>query len=162
MALARRGMRDYSAIGKIDPSQELLQLDEVIRPRELDITPQDTLDLHHDQRAWLEAMLAQPHFAGQQGQTVVITHHGPHPVAAEPIGELSPAFYSDLKALILRHQPDIWFFGHSHHRFRGTVGRTDLRNVGIGYPGERQPDRSLYLEDICTITSDPFKRDTDD
>ena len=115
------------------------------------ISPENTLALHHDHRAWLEDALAEPHFAGPAGRTVVVTHHGPHPLVAGPLDALSPCFHSDLSALIDRRQPEAWFFGHSHYRLRAQVGATDLRNVAIGYPRERRIKGSQPLIEMCVL-----------
>lgn len=102
------------------------------------ITPKDTLRVHHDHRAWLETALRAPHFAGDDGRTVVVTHHGPsRSTAAGAIDEVTPSFHSDLDDLIKETAPDAWFFGHSHRRCRAIVGKTDVRCVSIGYRHER-------------------------
>ena len=101
------------------------------------ITPSDTLKLHFEHRKWLEDALRAPHFAGEGGKTVVVTHHGPSPAtAAGEIDSLSASFHSDLDKLILETKPSAWFFGHSHRRCRATVGKTDIRCVSIGYKRE--------------------------
>jgi len=82
---------------------------------------------------------------------LVVTHHGPHPQVAGPLGALSPCFHSDLNALIDRHQPEAWFFGHSHYRLRAQVGMTDLRNVAIGYPRERRINGGQLVSDMCIL-----------
>lgn len=102
------------------------------------ITPRDTLALHLNHRAWLAAALREPHFAGHEGRTVVVSHHGPSPATAVGvIDALTPSFHSNLDGLIRATQPDAWFFGHSHRRCQARVGRTDIRNVSIGYPHEQ-------------------------
>ncbi|MFP1646209.1 metallophosphoesterase, partial [Pontitalea aquivivens] len=56
------------------------------------ITPQDILMAHRDHRAWLEGALRAPHFAGDEGRTIVVTHHGPSPAtAAGEIDRLTPS-----------------------------------------------------------------------
>ena len=101
------------------------------------ITPRDTLALHLDHRRWLEAALREPHFAGPEGKTIVVTHHGPsRSTAVGEIDDLTPSFHSNLHELILQTQPDAWFFGHSHRRCGAQVGRTVIRNVSLGYPEE--------------------------
>lgn len=142
MLKASHSMLDYDRISRIKPTRS---------GNHVPISPEDTLTLHHDHRAWLETALAEPHFAGLAGRTVVVTHHGPHPLVAGPLDELSPCFHSDLSALIDRHQPEAWFFGHSHYRLRARVGATDLRNVTIGYPGERRVCGSQPLIDMCIL-----------
>lgn len=129
---ARRVMNDYRMIRVGgDPG---LPFD---RQQTRLIAPGDTLALHLDHRAWLEAALREPHFAGEGGQTIVVTHHGPsRSTAVGPIDDLTPSFHSNLHELIFQTQPDAWFFGHSHRRCGAQVGGTVIRNVSLGYPEE--------------------------
>ena len=95
--------------------------------------PSDTAARHADQRRWLSDQLATP-FAGD---TVVVTHHCPHPDLIAPgMGDLGAAYGSDLSALIDQHRPAAWLFGHTHHRAEARNGATGLRNVSLGYPGQ--------------------------
>ncbi|HHX89081.1 MAG TPA: metallophosphoesterase [Paracoccus sp.] len=142
MLKAATSMLDYDRISRIKPMRS---------GNHVPISPEDTLALHHDHRAWLEDALAEPHFAGPAGRTVVVTHHGPHPLVAGPLDALSPCFHSDLSALIDSHQPEAWFFGHSHYRLRAQAGATDLRNVAIGYPREPRIEGSQSLVDMCVL-----------
>jgi hypothetical protein len=128
---ARRVMTDYRQIRIGVPGLPFIQQE--TRP----ITPRDVLALHHDHRIWLEAALREPHFAGDSGKTVVVTHHGPSPATAVGvIDALTPSFHSNLDDLVYEMQPDAWFFGHSHRRCGAQVGQTVIKNVSIGYPEE--------------------------
>ncbi|OYU77447.1 MAG: hypothetical protein CFE32_05720 [Alphaproteobacteria bacterium PA3] len=115
------------------------------------IRAEDTVALHRIDRAWLEDCLSAPHFAGDQGRTVIVTHHGPHPATAGSNDDLTASFHSDLSDLIERHQPDYWFFGHSHRRLSARVGSTDIRNVSIGYPREDRFPGDKPLLDLCIL-----------
>lgn len=129
---ARQVMNDFRQIRVGIPGLPFDQQDTRL------ITPQDILMAHRDHRAWLEAALRAPHFAGDEGRTVVVTHHGPSPATAVGVVDaLTPSFHSNFDDLILETEPDHWFFGHSHRRCQATVGRTDIRNVSIGYPHEQ-------------------------
>ena len=92
----------------------------------------DTVALHHEHRCWLEARLATP-FAGD---TVVVTHHAPHPGCLGPFegGSLDAAYASDLTELIAAHRPTLWLHGHTHVPMEVAVGATVIRCVSIGYP----------------------------
>lgn len=137
---ARRVMNDFRQIRVGIPGLPFDQQDTRL------ITPQDILMTHRDHRAWLETALRAPHFAGHEGRTVVVTHHGPSPAtAAGEIDSLTPAFHSNLDDLILETKPHVWCFGHSHRRCRATVGRTDVRCVSIGYI-EEQRTHTLSLK----------------
>lgn len=101
-----------------------------------EFTPRDSVGLHRVARTWLESELATPH----NGPKVVVTHHLPHPgsVAERFRGSpMSPAFASDLSALIEQYQPELWIHGHTHDRLDYKVGRTRVVCNPMGYPGER-------------------------
>jgi predicted phosphodiesterase len=145
---ARRVMNDYRLILTGEPGLPFTQQQTRL------ITPRDILMAHRDHRGWLEAALRAPHFAGDEGRTVVVTHHGPSPAtAAGEIDSLTPAFHSNLNDLILETQPHSWFFGHSHRRCRATVGRTDIRCVSIGYI-EEQGTHTLSLKPMTFFETD--------
>lgn len=151
MSVAGRAMRDYTAIRKENTTNSagIFGQHSLFVP----IVPEDTLAVHRDHRAWLESKLREPHPAGKAGRTVVVTHHGPHLSVAGSVDALTPAFHSDLTDLIEEFEPDAWFFGHSHRRLRSTVGRTDVRNVSVGYAGEFDRSESAYLIDACVWES---------
>lgn len=94
------------------------------------LTPEQTMVLHRQAVAFLEAKLAQP-FAGK---TVVITHHAPHPgsVHARWAAHLSSAaFVSDLTRLLGRSQ--LWFHGHTHDGFDYAAAGTRVIANPMGY-----------------------------
>lgn len=148
-------MADYGMIGApLDPNIPevgipIMRLERRLKPREI-------LRVHQDHRAWLTRSLASQHPAEANGKTVVVTHHGPHPAVAGEIDALSAAFHSDMSDLIIQHQPDVWFFGHSHRRLRAKVHGTDIRNVSIGYAGELIDESVSYLREACFWKSSPL------
>lgn len=95
--------------------------------------PHHFVALHRQHKAWLEMRLVTPF----DGQTVVVTHHAPHPgVLADYADGLDAAYASDLEEMILAHNPAEWLFGHCHDAKPLTVGTTDLANVSLGYPDD--------------------------
>lgn len=94
------------------------------------LTPLRAAQIHMDHRQWLDERLSEPF----DGETTVITHHAPHLKALKGMPEIGPCYASDLEALTLKHQPERWIYGHTHHRVKFTIGRTMLTNVSIGYP----------------------------
>ena len=81
-------------------------------------TAQQALDEHELSRAWLEQELNK-HY---DGKTVVISHHGPHPLSVHPryIGEaLNAAFVSNLSELLPK--ADLWIHGHVHDSFDYSI-----------------------------------------
>lgn len=106
----------------------------LIRKGRHTFTPVDALVLHEKSRNWLEGELAKPF----EGKTVVITHHGCHPLSVHPryIGEqLNAAFISDLSEMM--PSVDLWMHGHVHDSFDYTVGRCRVRVNPAGYVGNR-------------------------
>lgn len=80
---------------------------------------QDALDDHEQSVEWLDEQLAMPF----EGPTVVVTHHGPHPLSIHPryIGDpLNGAFVSDLTPLVMK--ATTWLHGHVHDSFDYRVG----------------------------------------
>lgn len=97
-------------------------------------TPQDALDQHAASRRWLTQELAKPF----DGKTVVITHHGPHPLSVHPryVGDKrNGAYVSDLSALM--PNVDLWLHGHVHDSFDYQVGRCRVVANPAGYVRNR-------------------------
>lgn len=89
-----------------------------------------TLEDHEESRRWLERELEKP-FAGK---TVVITHHGPHPLSIHPryVGNrINAGFVSDLTPLLLK--TDLWLHGHVHDSFAYQVGGCRVVANPAGY-----------------------------
>ena len=84
------------------------------------LKPQDTVDFHNTQRAWLSARLKEPF----DGPTVVITHHAPHrnSLATQYANDwCSGAFINELPASFFE-VPVLWIHGHTHTSFDYQVG----------------------------------------
>lgn len=95
-------------------------------------TAADALREHEKSRAWLTSELARPY----DGKTVVVTHHGPHPLSVHPryVGApLNAAFVSDLSELLERG-PDLWLHGHVHDSFDYNVNGCRVVANPRGYP----------------------------
>lgn len=113
-------------------------------------TPAAALDLHREQRAWLQARLAEPF----DGKTVVITHHAPSPLSLHPQYArdiTSAGFISDLDELM--GQADLHIHGHTHASFDYTVRGTRVVANPMGYcrgikyvasPTELQRENPLF------------------
>ena len=116
MSIAARGMIDYR----------------LIRWRNTGLlTPEDTRTIHGLQAAWLDNQLAQPF----DGDTVVVTHHLPHPNSVHPryTGDsLNPSFASDLSALV-RAPVTLWIHGHTHESMDYVVNGTRVICNPRGY-----------------------------
>jgi len=80
---------------------------------------------------------------GDNSKTVVVTHHMPSfdavalQYTTDPATRmLNHAFASNLNDFIKLHQPAMWFFGHTHVKYNGTIGKTILHCNPLGYPHE--------------------------
>ena len=129
---ANRYMNDFFVIKKEDGSS---------------FSPEDSIEIHRQERAWLETMLATPF----DGKTCVVTHHLPLPnsVADRFKGDsLSPAFASDLTALFMRTPPDLWIHGHTHDSFDYLAGDARVYCNPKGYRNENRTfsiDKKIIL-----------------
>jgi Icc-related predicted phosphoesterase len=98
-------------------------------------TPEASVDLHDESRAWIASVLGE-HF---DGPTVVVTHHLP---AAMSIAKryandpLNPAFASRLEDLIEKYHPELWIHGHTHVPCDYELFGTRVVCNPRGYPRE--------------------------
>lgn len=114
----------------------------VIRTQSGVFTAAQSLEDHELSRRWLKRELAKPY----EGKTVVITHHGPHPLSIHQryIGDQSSAgFVSDLTELMFK--PDLWLHGHVHDSFDYSVGNCRVAANPAGYIRNRK--QIIAIED---------------
>ncbi len=101
--------------------------------------PLDALAIHKKELHWLKKQINTPY----KGKTIVISHHGPHPICqhpAYPVSEISSAFHSDLSELIKHSNIDVWAFGHTHANVDKVIDNTRIISNQAGYPGENVSD----------------------
>ena len=89
----------------------------------------DIQHMHAVQRDWLAERLA-----ACGGQAMVVTHHVPHPDLLAPGARAPGAFASDLGAVMRRHRPQGWLFGHAHDAQSLEIAGVVCRNVALGPP----------------------------
>jgi predicted phosphodiesterase len=102
----------------------------LIRTQRGNLRARQTLEDHEHSRRWLERELAKPF----DGKTVVITHHGPHPMSIHPrfVGDrLNAGFVSDLTPLLFK--VDLWLHGHVHDSVDYRVGGCRVVANPAGY-----------------------------
>jgi Calcineurin-like phosphoesterase len=130
---------------RVMPDHRLIR--ESSDPRDI-LTPFAAAAQHARSRAWLDRALRRPF----DGPTVVVTHHCPHALSVAEIYKddlLTPAFASDLSAMIVKHQPALWLHGHTHTSFDYRVGVTRVvcNPHGYGYGVENPAfDSALVIE----------------
>ena len=93
-------------------------------------TAERALAEHEIARAWLVHELDNPY----EGKTVVVSHHGPHPLSVHPryIGQaLNAAFVSNLTELLPK--ADLWIHGHVHDSFDYRVAGCRVVANPCGY-----------------------------
>jgi len=97
------------------------------------LSPRQTLEWHRASRTWLEAELPK---TGDWDNTVVVTHHLPHPRSVAlryKDSPLSPAFVSDLSELVENCGAALWVHGHTHDSFDYHAGSTRIVCNPKGY-----------------------------
>ena len=164
---------DFELFG--DPSAAMIQAFELMNDYKVIQTTKDgkfyrfrptqTKAFHAQSREWLQGALAIQH----DGPTVLVTHTAPHrmSIAAEYATDgLTPAFVSDLSAVIEELQPELWVHGHTHTGFDyvvpGTRTRVVCNPLGYvegGYMGSRRYENFNF--DRAKIVEIPVtKRET--
>lgn len=96
------------------------------------LQPLDTVERHLQSRAWLEDQLNKPF----GGPTVVVTHHAPSEQSIAPIykrNKLSPAFSSNMEALMGAERVALWIHGHVHDSFDYEINGTRIVCNPRGY-----------------------------
>lgn len=101
-------------------------------------SPEISIDIHHQHRAWLKQALIDAHQL--QKTVVVMTHHSvtPRSVSKQYAGRPSnAAFVTDLSSWM--HEPwapKLWLHGHTHEAFDYQEGNTRVVVNPRAYPGE--------------------------
>lgn len=101
----------------------------------------DALAQHEIGRAWLLQELQAPF----EGKTVVVTHHGCHPLSvnARFAGDkLNAAFVSNLTELLFK--ADLWLHGHVHDGVDYKVGRCRVVANPAGYIRQRNVEPEMF------------------
>lgn len=73
---------------------------------------------------------------------IVITHHLPAKECVHPFyhgSQLNRFFLHDIGSTILKHQPKLWAYGHTHIKRKTKINDTTLICNATGYPGEHKP-----------------------
>lgn len=103
-------------------------------------------ELHLASRQYLETAFSRRF----DGPTVAVTHHVVHSLSVDRrylANPLTPAFVSDLSAVIDAFQPDLWVHGHTHTSFDYRIGKTRVICNPHGYGGENPAfDPGLVVE----------------
>ncbi|MDE1183799.1 metallophosphoesterase [Paraburkholderia sp.] len=133
IAAAQRVMLDFHGVIQVTWPQDADAAPDHSAAR--DLTPDDTLALHAQARAWLEGELAKPF----GGKTIVVTHHAPHrsSLAAQYADDrVSAGFVNHLPDLV-REPVALWIHGHTHTAFDYTVNGTRVVCNPRGYRDRR-------------------------
>lgn len=88
----------------------------LIKNEDRRFTPEDSIALHEQSRAWLAFVLGEPY----TGKTVVVTHHAPSSASVHPRfarNLLTPAFASNLEEMMGADRVELWIHGHMHDLF---------------------------------------------
>jgi len=169
-ALLGEDMRDRAMREAVDTLNDHNQIE--VGERQEDGTrvwmPWHALARHREELAFIAERLSEPF----DGETVVVTHHAPHPgsihprYAHEDFALMNASFASDLEPFILEHRPDMWVHGHIHDSVRYRVGDTEIIANPRGYQVNHRlslstkyvRDREGRLVDMATglVVPDPY------
>jgi len=130
MANAAAEMTDYSVIRVTRRGRSMTELGASNRRSGDRLTPHKTLALHQASRDFLERELAHD----PAGQTVVVTHHAPHPDslhAGSAIRSIDAAYGSDLRVLV--EKADLWMNGYVHKSADYYAGSARVVSNPRGY-----------------------------
>ena len=121
MLIARDMMNDYRIIRSSAANRTL--------------RPTDTQEIHWKSVAWLkqELLLHDP------ARAIVVTHHAPSSRSEAPFhskSSLTPAFASNLDALVAESRVPLWLHGHTHYNADYRLGSTRVLTNQRGYPSE--------------------------
>lgn len=101
-------------------------------------TPEISVKLHKQQRAWLMKALKQAHIDGMTA--IVMTHHSISPLSISDKYRHLPsnaAFVSDMSEWMhMPWSPKLWVHGHTHEAFDYRLGNTRVVVNPRAYPGE--------------------------
>ena len=143
MHTAKKAMTDYYVIDVNENGDKLL--------------PSDTIAKHKETLEYLNTTLRE-----LEGETVVVTHHAPHPqsLSGDYVDdELSAAYHSDLNEFIGTHKDNIsvWTHGHIHHTNDYKVAGVRILSNPRGYAKYNEnPDFDVNFEfELCTNTTTP-------
>lgn len=95
----------------------------------------NTRQLHLESVAWLRRELP----LHDPTRTIVVTHHAPSGRSEAPAhanSPLSPAFASNLDALVAESGIPLWLHGHTHYNVDYRLGATRVLTNQRGYPQE--------------------------
>lgn len=119
------------------------------------LSPQAMLDMHRETRAFISHEAIRP-FAGE---TVVVTHHLPHPACTPDIylgSESNYLFASSEEAFgVLMEGPNapgLWVCGHTHHPVDVRTGGTRVVCNPAGYRAARDERENGFRWDLVVDT----------
>ena len=99
-------------------------------------TPEHAAALHDQAVAFIDSTLS----LADSARTITMTHFAPTRGTHNPLFPWSPIsayFQAGCEALIERHQPLLWCYGHNHWSDEQRLGRTLIASNQRGYPREQ-------------------------
>ena len=99
-------------------------------------TPEIAQALHFASRAWLAREMPRARF--EADIVIVMTHYPPLPNTSSPRhgdGLHAASYTSDMTAELANWRSDLCVWGHTHHRMRSRLGRTELVSAPRGFLG---------------------------
>jgi predicted MPP superfamily phosphohydrolase len=100
---------------------------------EVPLLPWKTREFHAQSLAWLHAELG----AAEPGvKRIVVTHHAPAAqVLGKRVGQVAPAYASDIIGQFEPSRLDLWVHGHTHFRHDSVIDGIRVVSAPRGYVG---------------------------
>lgn len=136
-AEGRNGMNDYRYIKRPSTANP---------GKRKRLRPQDTIEEHRIARSYIESELQKPH----SGETVVVTHHAPHPLSLDTAHDrLHYCYASNLTSLLSEPwAPQLWLHGHVHKALDYQIEDTRILSNPRGYAFEPSEANNGFQADL--------------
>jgi predicted phosphodiesterase len=97
-------------------------------------TVRDALTRHETSRTWLHDTMKRLRIEDPGSQRLVVTHHAPSAeMLMRRVGEIAPAYASEILDEFAADPPVAWIHGHTHDRHESVVSGIRLVSAPRGY-----------------------------
>lgn len=96
--------------------------------------PQNALAIHKKSISWLHETIRNLRRENAGAKILVVTHHAPGAAfLGDRVGEIAPAYASELLQGFAEYPPAAWIHGHTHYRHESEVNGIKVVSAPRGY-----------------------------
>jgi len=96
--------------------------------------PQNALAIHKKSISWLHETIRNLRRENAGARLLVVTHHAPGAAfLGDRVGEIAPAYASELLQGFAEYPPAAWIHGHTHYRHESEVNGIKVVSAPRGY-----------------------------